>query len=85
VTSPNWLHRAASFADHDRGGALGDFLKEAVRTTTHESLGGAKEREVMLVRGTANPSMVRGFARLHRGPDVHPDVGEWRLFVKVDE
>jgi hypothetical protein len=88
VTSPDWLHAFASFADHDRGNAIADALKEAVHnksTNKGALLTQAQERQVVLVRGTAHPGLMRGTARLHSSPDVDPAMKEWRLFFKVDD
>jgi len=85
VTNPNWLHFAASFADHDRGGAIADVLTGAVLSSTQGTLSRSKEREIVVIRGTAHRALWRGQARLHRGPDVSHVDGEWRLVVKVDD
>ena len=82
---PGWLHAAASWADHGRGGAIADGLKDAVAAVAATTVRAAAEREVVMVRGTANRCLRRGEARLHRGPDNDPDAGEWRLLVKVDD
>ena len=87
VTAPDWLHAAASYADHGRGGAVSDALREAVhrRAMSRGRLQGAGEREAVVIRGTANAGVRRGQPRLHRAPDTDPDVGEWRLVVKIDD
>lgn len=79
---PGWLHVAASFADHDKGSAIADVLRKVLHRRK-PTLRAAKEREAVLIRGTANAGVRRGQARLHRGPDTQD--GEWRVLVKVDD
>eukprot|EP00793_Prasinoderma_coloniale_P000797 PRCOL_00003947-RA len=83
VDDPGVLSKAASFTVASGGNALGDALKGAVeRVATFRE---AREREVVLIKGTAWPGARRQDAILHRSPQVDGDGGEFRLVVKVDE
>jgi hypothetical protein len=73
VAAPaGWLHTAASFSDHGRGGAVADILKEAMLEAAGRGaappLRAAGEREAVLIRGTANAAVRRGQARCASGP-----------------
>lgn len=86
VEDPGVLSKVASFTAATPGGyALGvaDKLKDAVERVA--SFGEAREREVVLIKGTAWPGSRRQDAILHRSPPVDADSGEFRLVVKVDE
>mmetsp|Transcript_18534 Transcript_18534/g.34334 ORF Transcript_18534/g.34334 Transcript_18534/m.34334 type:complete len:319 (+) Transcript_18534:1342-2298(+) len=82
-----WLHWAASWMDSGRGGALADFLKARVQQQCENGslFQAAKERQVVVIRGTAHPDLPRGLARLHRGPKLLQEMSDWRLLIKVDD